>query len=82
VLTLTDIPDLLASGVSRAWKIAGSLIILMVLAINMYFVIVYVTALASVALYVLAALVSIAYLCFICYLVGGRCCCCRWALVL
>lgn len=82
VLTLTDVPDPLASGVSRAWKIAGSVIILMVCAINMYFVIVYVSALASVVLYVLAALVSIAYLCFVCYLVGGRCCCRRWALVL
>lgn len=55
---------------SRAWKIAGSAIILMVCAINMYFVVVYVTSLASVLLYVLAAIVSIAYLCFVCYLVG------------
>ncbi|KAK3536973.1 hypothetical protein QTP86_029302, partial [Hemibagrus guttatus] len=50
------------------WKIAGGLTILMVCAINLYFVVVYVTALKSVLLYVLAALLSIAYLCFIAYL--------------
>ena len=67
----TDIvPNLLC--VFRAWKITGGCIILMVCAINMYFVIVYVTSLASVWLYVLAAIVSIAYLCFVCYLVGGH----------
>lgn len=36
----------------------------------MYFVVVYVTALHNVALYVLAALFSIAYLCFVGYLVS------------
>ncbi|GAA6080297.1 natural resistance-associated macrophage protein 2 [Tachysurus ichikawai] len=54
--------------VCRFWKITGGLTILMVCAINLYFVVVYVTALHSVLLYVLAALVSIAYLCFIAYL--------------
>lgn len=41
-----------------------------VCAINMYFVVVYVTALNSVWLYVLAAFLSIAYLTFVGYLVG------------
>lgn len=52
------------------WKISGGVVILVVCAINMYFVVVYVTALNSVLLYVLAALLSIAYLCFVGYLVS------------
>lgn len=54
----------------RVWKIGGGVVILVVCAINMYFVVVYVTALNSVALYVLAALFSVAYLCFVGYLVS------------
>lgn len=46
------------------------MVILVVCAINMYFVVVYVTALHNVLLYVLAALFSIAYLCFVGYLVS------------
>ena len=44
--------------------------ILCVCAINMYYVIVYVTALNSVLLYVLSALLSVGYLCFVGYLVS------------
>lgn len=55
----------------RFWKIGGGVVILVVCAINIYFVVVYVTALNSVALYVLSALLSIAYLCFVGYLVGA-----------
>lgn len=47
------------------------MVILVVCAINMYFVVVYVSALDSVALYVLSAVLSIAYLCFVGYLVGA-----------
>uniref|UniRef100_A0A8C9XEI5 Solute carrier family 11 member 2 n=1 Tax=Sander lucioperca TaxID=283035 RepID=A0A8C9XEI5_SANLU len=47
-----------------------SIVILLVCAINMYFVVVYVTALNSVLFYVFAALLSIAYLCFVVYLVS------------
>lgn len=54
----------------RVWKIGGGIVTLVVCAINMYFVVVYVTALHNVALYVLAALFSIAYLCFVGYLVS------------
>ncbi|XP_060714305.1 natural resistance-associated macrophage protein 2 [Tachysurus vachellii] len=64
--SLTSIMNDFANGLF--WKITGGLTILMVCAINLYFVVVYVTALHSVLLYVLAALVSIAYLCFIAYL--------------
>ena len=56
--------------VFRVWKISGGVVILVVCAINMYFVVVYVTALHSVLLYVLAALLSVAYLCFVSYLVS------------
>lgn len=52
------------------WKIGGGIVILVVCAINMYFVVVYVTALHNVLLYVLAALFSVAYLCFVGYLVS------------
>lgn len=54
----------------RVWKISGGIVILVVCAINMYFVVVYVTALHNVLLYVLAALFSVAYLCFVGYLVS------------
>lgn len=54
----------------RLWKIGGGLVTLMVCAINMYFVVVYVTAFNSVVLYAVSALFSIAYLIFIGYLVG------------
>uniref|UniRef100_A0A8B9KE37 Solute carrier family 11 member 2 n=1 Tax=Astyanax mexicanus TaxID=7994 RepID=A0A8B9KE37_ASTMX len=66
--SLTSIMNDFANGL--VWKIGGGMTILMVCAINMYFVVVYVTALNSVLLYVLAALLSIAYLCFIGYLVS------------
>lgn len=54
----------------RVWKIGGGVVILVVCAINMHFVVVYVTSLSSVALYVLAGLLCIAYLCFVGYLVS------------
>nr|AHB33812.1 natural resistance-associated macrophage protein [Miichthys miiuy] len=64
--SLTSIMNDFANGL--VWKISGGIVILVVCAINMYFVVVYVTALNSVLLYVLAALLSIAYLCFVGYL--------------
>uniref|UniRef100_A0A672S3U3 Natural resistance-associated macrophage protein 2-like n=1 Tax=Sinocyclocheilus grahami TaxID=75366 RepID=A0A672S3U3_SINGR len=63
ILTFTTLAD---SGVCT---IGGGLLILVVCAINMYFVVVYVTALNSTVLYVFSALLSIAYLSFVCYLV-------------
>uniref|UniRef100_A0A665VA08 Natural resistance-associated macrophage protein 2-like n=1 Tax=Echeneis naucrates TaxID=173247 RepID=A0A665VA08_ECHNA len=64
--SLTSIMNDFANGL--VWKISGGLVILLVCAINMYFVVVYVTSLNSVLLYVLASLLSIAYLCFVGYL--------------
>ncbi|XP_026203337.1 natural resistance-associated macrophage protein 2-like isoform X2 [Anabas testudineus] len=64
--SLTSIMNDFANGL--VWKISGGIVILVVCAINMYFVVVYVTSLNSVLLYVFAALLSIAYLCFVGYL--------------
>ncbi|KAM9444552.1 natural resistance-associated macrophage protein 2 isoform 2-T3 [Clarias gariepinus] len=64
--SLTSIMNDFANGLF--WKIGGGLTILLVCAINLYFVVVYVTALNSVLLYVFAALLSVAYLCFVVYL--------------
>uniref|UniRef100_A0A7N8Y594 Natural resistance-associated macrophage protein 2-like n=1 Tax=Mastacembelus armatus TaxID=205130 RepID=A0A7N8Y594_9TELE len=72
ILTFTSLPSLMteyANGL--VFKVGGGLVILVVCAINMYFVIVYVTALDSVWLYVLAAFLSIAYLTFVGYLVDS-----------
>lgn len=48
----------------------GGLLIVLVCAINMYFVVIYVAALHTVWVYVLAAFLSVAYLSFVGYLVG------------
>nr|XP_033485556.1 natural resistance-associated macrophage protein 2-like [Epinephelus lanceolatus] len=69
ILTFTSLPSLMnefANGL--VFKIGGGIVILIVCAINMYFVVVYVTDLNSVWLYVLAAFLSIAYLTFVGYL--------------
>lgn len=66
----SDSNSLMTLSLFRVWKIGGGVVILLVCAINMYFVVVYVTALNSVLLYVLAALFSVAYLCFVGYLVS------------
>uniref|UniRef100_A0A8C9XGG7 Solute carrier family 11 member 2 n=1 Tax=Sander lucioperca TaxID=283035 RepID=A0A8C9XGG7_SANLU len=71
ILTFTSMTSIMndfANGM--VWKISGGIVILLVCAINMYFVVVYVTALNSVLFYVFAALLSIAYLCFVVYLVN------------
>ncbi|XP_041636123.1 natural resistance-associated macrophage protein 2-like isoform X3 [Cheilinus undulatus] len=70
ILTFTSLPSIMndfANGL--LWKISGGLMILVICAINMYFVVVYVTTLDSTLLYVLASLLSVAYLCFVAYLV-------------
>ncbi|XP_069012408.1 natural resistance-associated macrophage protein 2 isoform X1 [Embiotoca jacksoni] len=69
ILTFTSLKSIMndfANGL--VWKILGGIIILVVCAINMYFVVVYVTSLNSVPLYVLVAFLTIAYLCFVGYL--------------
>ncbi|XP_026009139.1 natural resistance-associated macrophage protein 2-like [Astatotilapia calliptera] len=70
ILTFTSLPSLMnefANGL--VFKIGGGVVILIVCAINMYFVVVYVSMLGSVWLYVLSAFLSIAYLVFVGYLV-------------
>ncbi|KAM9785807.1 natural resistance-associated macrophage protein 2-like [Neosynchiropus ocellatus] len=69
ILTFTSLPALMnefANGLLT--KIGGGVVIMVVCAINMYFVVVYVTSLASVWLYLLAAVLSLAYLTFVGYL--------------
>ncbi|KAJ8258226.1 hypothetical protein GJAV_G00194560 [Gymnothorax javanicus] len=69
ILTFTSLPSVMSEFAnSLVWKIGGGVVILMVCAINMYFVVVYVSALNSVWLYVLAAFLSVAYLGFVGYL--------------
>lgn len=53
-------------------KVGGGFLILMVCSINLYFVFVYVMALHSVWLYVMAAFLCVAYLTFVGYLVGRQ----------
>ncbi|XP_067244899.1 natural resistance-associated macrophage protein 2-like [Chanodichthys erythropterus] len=70
ILTFTSLKTLMndfANGLG--WKISGSVLIVAVCAINIYFVVVYVMALEHIYLYVIAALISFAYLCFVIYLV-------------
>ncbi|KAK2862282.1 hypothetical protein Q5P01_001815 [Channa striata] len=70
ILTFTSMTSIMNDFANALlWKISGGVVILVVCAINMYFVVVYVTTLNSVLLYVFAALLSIAYLCFVGYLV-------------
>ncbi|XP_075954779.1 natural resistance-associated macrophage protein 2-like [Anarhichas minor] len=69
ILTFTSMPSLMnefANGL--VFKIGGGLVIVIVIAINMYFVVVFVTSLNSVWLYVLAGFLCIAYLTFVGYL--------------
>ncbi|XP_074499467.1 natural resistance-associated macrophage protein 2-like isoform X1 [Sebastes fasciatus] len=70
ILTFTSLPSLMnefANGL--VFKIGGGVVTLIVCAINMYFVVVYVSALNSVWLYVLVAFLCLAYLTFVGYLV-------------
>ena len=59
-----------AGSFDRGWRIAGGIVVLIICSINMYFVVVYVQDLGHVALYVVAAVVSVAYLSFVFYLVS------------
>ncbi|XP_035242767.1 natural resistance-associated macrophage protein 2 isoform X1 [Anguilla anguilla] len=69
ILTFTSLTSIMSDFANGLfWKIGGGVVILMVCAINMYFVVVYVTTLNSVVLYVFAALLSFLYLCFVGYL--------------
>lgn len=70
ILTFTSMTSVMHDFVNGlAWKIAGGVVIFIVCAINMYFVIVYVSSLGHVALYLVAAFISLAYLSFVGYLI-------------
>ncbi|GAB1299847.1 Natural resistance-associated macrophage protein 2 [Apodemus speciosus] len=73
ILTFTSLRPVMSefsNGIG--WRIAGGILVLIVCSINMYFVVVYVQELGHVALYVVAAVVSVAYLSFVFYL-GWQC---------
>ncbi|XP_060244591.1 natural resistance-associated macrophage protein 2 isoform X3 [Meriones unguiculatus] len=73
ILTFTSLRPVMSefsNGIG--WRIAGGILVLIVCSINMYFVVVYVQELGHVALYVVAAVVSVAYLGFVFYL-GWQC---------
>ncbi|XP_058432308.1 natural resistance-associated macrophage protein 2-like isoform X2 [Marmota monax] len=50
------------------WSIASGILVLILSSINMYFVVVYVQELGNMVLYVVAAVISVAYLRFVFYL--------------
>ncbi|XP_053413983.1 natural resistance-associated macrophage protein 2 isoform X2 [Nycticebus coucang] len=73
ILTFTSLRPVMndfANGIG--WRIAGGILVLIVCSINMYFVVIYVRDLGHIALYVVAAVVSVAYLSFVFYL-GWQC---------
>ncbi|MXQ98498.1 hypothetical protein E5288_WYG008604 [Bos mutus] len=68
ILTFTSLQPVMSKFANGlGWRIVGSIMVLICF-INMYFVMVYVQGLGHVALYVVAAVVSVAYLSFVFYL--------------
>ncbi|OWK16769.1 SLC11A2 [Cervus elaphus hippelaphus] len=61
-----------AESFHRGWRITGGVMILNICSINMYFVVVYVQDVGHVVLYVEAAVVSVAYLSLVFYLIFYR----------
>ena len=59
-----------ADSFHRGLRIVGGIVVLIICSINMYFVVVYVQDVGHMVLYVVAAVVSIAYLSFVFYLVS------------
>ncbi|XP_058432364.1 natural resistance-associated macrophage protein 2 isoform X3 [Marmota monax] len=73
ILTFTSLRPVMndfSNGIG--WRIAGGILVLIVSSINMYFVVVYVQELGHIVLYVVAAVISVAYLGFVFYL-GWQC---------
>ncbi|KAH0507660.1 Natural resistance-associated macrophage protein 2 [Microtus ochrogaster] len=71
ILTFTSLRPVMndfSNGIG--WRIAGGILALIVCSINMYFVVVYVQDLGHLAVYVVAAVTSMAYLSFVFYLVS------------
>nr|KAF6497718.1 solute carrier family 11 member 2 [Rousettus aegyptiacus] len=70
ILTFTSLRPVMsdfANGIG--WRIAGGILVLIICSINMYFVVIYVQELGHVSLYVVAAVISVAYLSFVFYLI-------------
>ncbi|XP_005908743.1 PREDICTED: natural resistance-associated macrophage protein 2 isoform X1 [Bison bison bison] len=73
ILTFTSLRPVMSEFANGlGWRIAGGILVLIICSINMYFVVVYVQDLGHVVLYVVAAVVSVAYLSFVFYL-GWQC---------
>uniref|UniRef100_A0A2K5PSY2 Solute carrier family 11 member 2 n=1 Tax=Cebus imitator TaxID=2715852 RepID=A0A2K5PSY2_CEBIM len=73
VLTFTSLRPVMSDFANGlGWRIAGGILVLIICSINMYFVLVYVQELGHVVLYVVAGVVSMAYLGFVFYL-GWQC---------
>ncbi|XP_043821965.1 natural resistance-associated macrophage protein 2 isoform X2 [Dromiciops gliroides] len=69
VLTFTSLRPVMSDFANGlGWRIAGGLLVLLICCINMYFVVIYVQDLGNLVLYVVAAVASVAYLCFVFYL--------------
>ncbi|XP_035874925.1 natural resistance-associated macrophage protein 2 isoform X4 [Phyllostomus discolor] len=71
ILTFTSLRPVMsdfANGIG--WRIAGGILVLIICCINMYFVVTYVQDLGHMLLYVVAAVISVAYLSFVFYLVN------------
>ncbi|KAM5180010.1 natural resistance-associated macrophage protein 2 isoform 1-T1 [Mantella aurantiaca] len=69
VLTFTSLKPVMSDFANGlGWKIAGGILILIVCCINMYFVVIYVSSLDNIGLYIGAAILCFAYLCFVVYL--------------
>ncbi|XP_072927290.1 natural resistance-associated macrophage protein 2-like [Hemitrygon akajei] len=70
VLTFTSMTSIMNDFVNGlVWKIIGGVIILIICCINIYFVIDFVSNLSIMAIYIVAAIVAVAYLAFVSYLV-------------
>ncbi|KAF6121714.1 solute carrier family 11 member 2 [Phyllostomus discolor] len=70
ILTFTSLRPVMsdfANGIG--WRIAGGILVLIICCINMYFVVTYVQDLGHMLLYVVAAVISVAYLSFVFYLI-------------
>ncbi|XP_052495647.1 natural resistance-associated macrophage protein 2 isoform X1 [Budorcas taxicolor] len=73
ILTFTSLRPVMSEFANGlGWRIAGGILVFIICSINMYFVVVYVQDLGHVVLYVVAAVVSVAYLSFVFYL-GWQC---------
>ncbi|XP_032801751.2 natural resistance-associated macrophage protein 2-like isoform X2 [Petromyzon marinus] len=70
ILTFTSSKSLMEEFTNNMfWKVGGGIVVLLVCSINLYFVVVYVSALGHVALYVVASIIAALYIAFIAYLV-------------